>query len=191
MFERHILKHWGGKASRPPYTWRKEVYFPQAGRLAKFRRPSTKTNLHNPHHKTPSLVPAFNEYCELYNWPSGSRWSRHCRASGRCDSEHDLTRRPTSDWCPANGPSLCSDPCMYRQQNMYTYVREQIEEQTWTDRSWLRHTVVERRCLAGDLFPVPRSTCSWWVTTTVGKPSATGQPTRLTQFFILSGSING
>ena len=35
-------------------------------------------------------------------------------------------------------------------------------------------------------FPVLRSTCSWWVTTNVGKPSATGQPT---QHFILSGSI--
>jgi len=26
-------------------------------------------------------------------------------------------------------------------------------------------------------FPVLRSTCSWWVPTNVGKPSATGQPT--------------
>ena len=39
-------------------------------------------------------------------------------------------------------------------------------------------------------FPVLRLTCSWWVTTNVGKPSATGQPTRPTQPFILSGSIN-
>ena len=38
-------------------------------------------------------------------------------------------------------------------------------------------------------FPVLRSTCSWWVTTNVGKPSATGQPSRPTQPFILSGSI--
>ena len=38
-------------------------------------------------------------------------------------------------------------------------------------------------------FPVLRSTCSWWVITKVGKPSATGQPTRPTQPFILSGSI--
>ena len=29
-------------------------------------------------------------------------------------------------------------------------------------------------------FPVLRSNCSWWVTTNVGKPSATGQPTRPT-----------
>jgi len=33
-------------------------------------------------------------------------------------------------------------------------------------------------------------TCSWWVTTYMGKPSAIGQPTRPTQPFILSGSIN-
>jgi len=36
-------------------------------------------------------------------------------------------------------------------------------------------------------FPVPCSTCSWRVTTYVGKTSAAGQPTQL---FILSGSIN-
>ena len=36
-------------------------------------------------------------------------------------------------------------------------------------------------------FPVLRSTCSWWVTTNVGKLSATGQPTRPTQPFIPSG----
>jgi len=39
-------------------------------------------------------------------------------------------------------------------------------------------------------FAVPRSTCSWWVTTYAGKPSAISQPTRPTQPFILSGSIN-
>jgi len=36
-------------------------------------------------------------------------------------------------------------------------------------------------------FSVLCSTCSWWVTTYVGKPSAVGQPTRPTQLFILSG----
>jgi len=54
---------------------------------------------------------------------------------------------------------------------------------------WLRGTVVECRSLAGELS-VLRSTCSWWVTTYVGKPSATGQPTRPTQHFILSRSTN-
>ena len=39
-------------------------------------------------------------------------------------------------------------------------------------------------------FAVLHSTCSWWVTTYVSKPSAIGQPTRPTQPFIISGSIN-
>jgi len=39
-------------------------------------------------------------------------------------------------------------------------------------------------------YHVLRSTCSWWMTIYVGKPSATGQPTRPTQPFILSKSIN-
>ena len=48
-----------------------------------------------------------------------------------------------------------------------------------------RTSIFDRRT-----FPVPRSTCSWRVTTYVGKPSAIGQPTRPTQPFIISGSIN-
>jgi len=39
-------------------------------------------------------------------------------------------------------------------------------------------------------FTVLRSTCSRWVTTYVGKPSAIGQPTRPSQPLIHSGSIN-
>jgi len=35
-------------------------------------------------------------------------------------------------------------------------------------------------------FPVLPSTCSWWVTTYVGKPSATFKPIRPAQLFILS-----
>jgi len=51
---------------------------------------------------------------------------------------------------------------------------------------------VERRTLVFDrwAFAVLRSTHSWRVTTYVGKPSAIGQPTRPTQPFILSWSIN-
>jgi len=48
-----------------------------------------------------------------------------------------------------------------------------------------RTSVCDRRT-----FSVPRSTGSWRVTTDVGKPSAIGQPTRPTQRFIISGSIN-
>ena len=36
-------------------------------------------------------------------------------------------------------------------------------------------------------FAVLRSTCNWWVTTNVGKPSAIGQPTRSTQPFAFRG----
>jgi len=39
-------------------------------------------------------------------------------------------------------------------------------------------------------FPVMCSTCSWRVTTYVGKPSTIGQPTRPAQPFVPSGSIN-
>jgi len=54
---------------------------------------------------------------------------------------------------------------------------------------WWRVTVVECRSLASELY-ILHSTCSWWVTTYVGKPSVTSQPTRPTQPFILSRSIN-
>ena len=53
--------------------------------------------------------------------------------------------------------------------------------------AWLsgRTSVFGRRT-----FHVLRLTCSWRVTTYVGKPSAMGQPTRPTQPFIPSGSID-
>ena len=45
-------------------------------------------------------------------------------------------------------------------------------------------------CLVGSATWVSSFTCSRWVTTYVGKPSDIGHPTRPTQPFILSGSIN-
>ena len=57
-----------------------------------------------------------------------------------------------------------------------------------SDLGCLRGTVVERRSLTGELslsIYALRSTCSWW-----GKPSAVGHPSRPTQPFILSGTIN-
>ena len=53
--------------------------------------------------------------------------------------------------------------------------------------AWLsgRTSVFGRRT-----FSVLCSSCSWRVTTYVGKPSAVGQPTRPTQPFIPSGSID-
>ena len=52
---------------------------------------------------------------------------------------------------------------------------------------WLPGTVGRTSVVDWRTFPVLRSTCSWWVTTYVGKPSAVGQPTRPTQPFILLG----
>jgi len=56
-----------------------------------------------------------------------------------------------------------------------------------TQIGWLRGTVGRTSVFDRRTFHVLRSTCSWWVTTYVGKPSAVGQPTRPTQPFILSG----
>ena len=52
---------------------------------------------------------------------------------------------------------------------------------------WLsgRTSVSDRRTFTG-----LHRTCSWWITIYMGKPSAVGQPTRPTQPFILTGSIN-
>jgi len=49
---------------------------------------------------------------------------------------------------------------------------------------------VQLACVAQRSFAVLRSTCSWWVTTYVGKLSTIGHPIRPTQPFIFSGSIN-
>jgi len=97
------------------------------------------------------------------------RFSHVCRAHNRdsCDQHtdrHRHTDRPRQCVC-RNRPHLC--------------MRQLV---AWHSG---RTSVSGRRT-----FPVLRSTCSWWVTTNVGKPSATGQPTRPTQPFILSGSIN-
>jgi len=56
--------------------------------------------------------------------------------------------------------------------------------------SWWRWLSGRTSVFGRRSFPVLRPTCSWRVTTHVGKPSAAGQPTRSTQPFILSGSIN-
>ena len=60
---------------------------------------------------------------------------------------------------------------------------------TWLQVIWWRDTGTISVC-DRQTFPVLRSTCNWWVTTYVGKPSATGQPIRPTQPFIISRSIN-
>jgi len=55
---------------------------------------------------------------------------------------------------------------------------------------WLRCTVVERRSLAGELPCPTLDLDDRFVAFFVGKPSATGQPTRQTQLVISLGSIN-
>jgi len=58
-----------------------------------------------------------------------------------------------------------------------------------TSIGWLRDTVVERRFLTGELsLSCARPAADGWpLNLYVGKPSAVGQPTKLTQPFILSG----
>ena len=56
---------------------------------------------------------------------------------------------------------------------------------TYQTLVWLRGTLVRTLVFVRRTFPVPRWTCSWRVTTYVGKPPAIGQPTRPTRPFIL------
>jgi len=60
----------------------------------------------------------------------------------------------------------------------------------YTEHSWSAWLSGRTSVSGQRSFAVLRSTCSWCVTTYVGKPSAIGQPNRPTQPFILSGSIN-
>ena len=73
----------------------------------------------------------------------------------------------------------CNLQCTSQQESKYNVHKNRLV--AWHSG---RMSVSGRRT-----FPVLRSTCSWWVATNVGKPSAIGQPTRPTQPFILSGSI--
>ena len=94
-------------------------------------------------------------------------------------------------WCLSVCPSMshatacCCGPdwleCgQCRVVSVRTKLNTDLFHQSYTEHSG-RTSVSGRRT-----FLVLRSTCSWWVTTNVAKPSATGQPT---QPFILSGSI--
>ena len=70
-------------------------------------------------------------------------------------------------------------------QQCYSTKRQNTVDTGWAE--WFSgRTSVSGQCS----LAVLRSTCNWWVTTYVGKPSTIGQPTRPTQPFILSGSIN-
>jgi len=74
--------------------------------------------------------------------------------------------------------------------NCYTTVRKSRFSFYSTFYGWLRCTVGRTSVSDRRTVPVARSTCSWRVTTYVGKPSAIDKPTGPTQSFILSGSIN-
>jgi len=54
-------------------------------------------------------------------------------------------------------------------------------------RQFSSSETVEKSVFRQQTVPVLRLTCSWRVTTYVGKPSAAGRPTRPAQPFILSG----
>ena len=103
------------------------------------------------------------------------KWGEHhtsfCRHCGQ------QTVRALIRWTP----KFCGPPriAVYQQP-----IKDVDELRDCTEAVWDsgRTSVSGRRT-----FPVLRSTCSWWVTTNVGKPSAIGQPTRPTQPFILPG----
>ena len=100
-----------------------------------------------------------------------------------------------NEWIQYNIRLLCVDITQLNTkdigliQNTIQYINQSrelsINTSLWS--AWLsdRTSVSDQRS-----FAVLRSTCSWWVTTYVGNPSAIGQPTRPTQPFILSTSIN-
>jgi len=98
---------------------------------------------------------------------------------------------------------MCGRPLIALVNHYFNGVLQWFE--CWPDCMFVRLLVIWNRYLVNAwfawlsgrtsvsnqrFFAVLRSTCSWRVTTYVGKPSAIGQPTRPTQPFIFSGSIN-
>ena len=85
-------------------------------------------------------------------------------------------------------PAVCLKHITYRNSDKTNpELTAAVKKIAWCSVPWLsgRTLVFDRRA-----FAVLRSTYSWRVTTSVNKPSAIGQPTRLTQLFILLESIN-
>jgi len=87
---------------------------------------------------------------------------------------------PLPDPIPFNIPKLKIAPAHH-----WVRARSEYEDEWRTAWHSGRTSVFGRQT-----FPLLRSTCIWPVTSYMGKSSATGQPTRPTQPFILSGSIN-
>ena len=95
-----------------------------------------------------------------------SRWN------SLCDSVHD-DRRGTNSKYKRSSAQVAN----YYLQIRHLKLSDLTRLYQLSILTWLRCPVVKRR----RTFPVPRSTCSWRVTTYVGKQSAIGQPIRPTQ----------
>ena len=115
--------------------------------------------------------------------------------------KNSMDGKPESGSFPKSGLGQIPVSCLYLPKTFINSAMRQAYRQPNENNVYRRMhnlfsdsnsgTVVERRSLTGELsLSHPCSTYSWWVTTYVGKPSAIGQPTRPTQPFILSGSIN-
>ena len=107
-----------------------------------------------------------------------------CRNTTGCYQERHQWLR---FWCTIALSQVCWDVLKYLINSciyFYFYIYFSVIF-GWT--AWLsgRTSVSGQRS-----FAVLRSTCSWQVTTYVGKPSAIGQPTRPTQPFMVSWSVN-
>jgi len=97
------------------------------------------------------------------------------QSSGRCADEAETAVHQ-------HGVSVCSS-----RHELGMFTQDFTGHSTYTWSTWLSG----RTSVSGQhSFVVLCSTCSWGVTTYVGKPSAIGPPTRPTQPFILLGSIN-
>ena len=79
-----------------------------------------------------------------------------------------------------------SAPGCYELPSKRTLEFANTEIMTDKTKSWLRSTFGRTPVFGRRTDPVLRSACSRRVTT-VGKPSAAGQPTRITQPFIFQG----
>jgi len=112
----------------------------------------------------------------------------HLSSNHQCQSTRGNTKRwphPFFHHHQSDGRSSCPVPLPALEQSTPTTWNQLTPHPTLVAWSSGRALVFGRCAIA-----VLRSTCSWWVTTYVSKPSAIGQPTRPTQPFILSGLIN-
>ena len=124
-------------------------------------------------------------------WPSrrqrapSSSWSRTSRAPGGWNRR---SARRGSARTTGTTSRCASRRCSCRSRTAATFNNISHSTDLLPQLfGWLssRTSVSGRRTFTG-----LHRTCSWWVTIYMDKPSAVGQPTRPTQPFILTGSIN-